>query len=46
MAEAPGGKRDVAQELANFEIWYGATHTVAFWDLFETVMPETPLVDF
>ena len=39
-------KRDVGQELAAFEGWYGSTHTVAFWELFEIVMPETPLVDF
>jgi hypothetical protein len=38
--------RNLAQALAEFENWYASTHTVAFWALFENVMPETPIVDF
>jgi len=38
--------RDVGTALAEFETWYGATHPVAFWVLFENVMRETPVVDF
>ena len=37
---------DVGQALADFEAWYASTHENAFWVLFETYMPETPLVDF
>lgn len=37
---------EVAEALSSFEAWYAATHPVAFWVLFENVMPETPLVDF
>jgi hypothetical protein len=37
---------DAAAALSEFESWYTATHPVAFWVLFENVMPETPVVDF
>ena len=37
---------DVIAELAAFEAWYAETHQVAFWILFESYMPETPVVDF
>jgi len=37
---------DPARNLAEFEQWYAATHTVPFWALFENPLPETPLVDF
>ncbi|HWM49084.1 MAG TPA: hypothetical protein VNR11_19450 [Xanthobacteraceae bacterium] len=37
---------DVAAAMVEFEAWYAATHPVAFWVLFENVMPETPVVDF
>jgi hypothetical protein len=43
-ADAP--KPDVTMALGAFETWYAATHPVAFWVLFENVMPETPVVDF
>ena len=41
-----GELRDVTEALEEFETWYGATHTVPFWVLFENVMRETPVVDF
>ena len=44
--EAESEPGDVAEALAGFESWYAATHPVAFWVLFENVMPETPVVDF
>ncbi len=37
---------DVAAALAQFETWYGQTHTTPFWTLFEHYIPETPRVDF
>jgi hypothetical protein len=37
---------DVVGALADFERWYAETHPNAFWILFETYMPETPVVDF
>jgi hypothetical protein len=37
---------EVGEALAEFEAWYAAAHPVAFWVLFENVMPETPVVDF
>lgn len=45
-APEDAGASDAATELALFEAWYAETHPVAFWALFETYMPETPLVDF
>lgn len=36
----------ILEALAGFEAWYGATHDVPFFALFERVMPETPVVDF
>jgi hypothetical protein len=42
--EAP--ERDVPAALLEFETWYGQTHKVPFWILFENYMPETPVVDF
>lgn len=44
--EAESEPADVSAALADFERWYAATHPVAFWVLFENVMPETPVVDF
>jgi hypothetical protein len=41
-----GELRDATEALEEFETWYGATHTVPFWALFENVMRETPVVDF
>jgi hypothetical protein len=35
-----------ARKLAEFEQWYAATHAGPFWALFDSPMPETPLVDF
>lgn len=37
---------DVIAALAEFERWYRETHPNPFWVLFETYMPETPIVDF
>jgi hypothetical protein len=37
---------DIGEVLASFEKWYGATHDVPFWVLFEHYIPETPRVDF
>jgi hypothetical protein len=37
---------DVIEVLAEFERWYRETHPNPFWKLFETYMPETPVVDF
>ena len=37
---------DVVATLADFERWYGETHPNPFWILFETYLPETPVVDF
>jgi hypothetical protein len=37
---------DIGEALASFEKWYGETHDVPFWVLFEHYMPETPRVDF
>jgi hypothetical protein len=37
---------DVVDALAGFERWYAETHPNPFWVLFDTYMPETPLVDF
>jgi hypothetical protein len=37
---------DIGEALASFETWYGETHDVPFWVLFEHYMPETPRVDF
>jgi hypothetical protein len=37
---------DVVAALADFERWYAETHPQPFWILFETYMPETPVVDF
>jgi hypothetical protein len=39
-------KPDVIRTLAEFEVWYEATHPNPFWVLFENYMPETPVVDF
>jgi hypothetical protein len=44
--EAEQEPADTAKSLAEFEVWYAATHPQPFWVLFENVMPETPLVDF
>jgi hypothetical protein len=38
--------RDVLEQLTGFEKWYAETHPKPFWILFETYMPETPVVDF
>ncbi|MFD2182805.1 hypothetical protein [Rhodoplanes azumiensis] len=35
-----------AAALAGFESWYADNRHGPFWTLFETSMPETPLVDF
>jgi len=48
---APSGDEDAPQPdiiaaLAEFETWYTETHQSPFWVLFETYMPETPVVDF
>lgn len=40
--EAP----DVIEALADFERWYAQTHPAQFWTVFETYLPETPVVDF
>ena len=37
---------DPAAALAAFEAWYQAARGTPFWILFETYMPETPVVDF
>jgi hypothetical protein len=37
---------DVVGVLAAFERWYAETHPVPFLLLFETYLPETPVVDF
>ena len=37
---------DPADALAEFEAWYAASRGTPFWRLFDTAMPETPLVDF
>ena len=37
---------DIGKALADFETWYGETHDVPFWVLFEHYIPETPRVDF
>jgi hypothetical protein len=37
---------DVIETLVEFERWYRDTHPNPFWKLFETYMPETPVVDF
>src|SRR5450631_4104544 len=37
---------DVIGTLAEFERWYGETHSGPFWVLFENYMTETPVVDF
>jgi hypothetical protein len=37
---------DVIEALVEFERWYVETHPNPFWKLFETYMPETPVVDF
>jgi len=37
---------DVIAALADFERWYAETHPNPFWILFDTYMPETPVVDF
>jgi hypothetical protein len=37
---------DVIGRLAEFERWYGETHSGPFWVLFENYMTETPVVDF
>ena len=37
---------DIGEALASFEKWYGETHAVPFWVLFEHYIPETPRVDF
>ncbi|MGA2126824.1 MAG: hypothetical protein ABSG76_11800 [Xanthobacteraceae bacterium] len=42
--DAPGP--DVIAALAEFETWYAETHSSPFWMLFESYMPETPVVDF
>ena len=44
--DAADGPADPARMLADFEAWYAATRGTPFWRLFDTVMPETPLVDF
>ena len=46
LEEVPELISDVIAELAAFEEWYAQTHPVQFWVLFETYIPETPLVDF
>ena len=43
---APAAPPDVVAALTNFERWYAETHSQPFWILFETYMPETPVVDF
>jgi len=48
-ADAPAAEAadaDVVAALAEFEAWYANTHPVPFWALFETYLPETPVVDF
>lgn len=40
--EAP----DVIEALGEFERWYAQTHPAPFWTLFDTYLPETPVVDF
>lgn len=42
----PGEATDPADALAEFEAWYAASRGTPFWRLFDTAMPETPLVDF
>jgi len=37
---------DPAAALAEFETWHIAARGTPFWVLFETWMPETPVVDF
>jgi len=37
---------DVIAALAEFETWYAEAHSSPFWTLFESYMPETPVVDF
>ena len=37
---------DPAAALAAFEAWYQGARGTPFWILFETYMPETPVVDF
>lgn len=44
--QAPGETADPARALAAFEAWYAASRGSPFWRLFDTAMPETPLVDF
>ena len=39
-------KEEPASALAAFEEWYATARGSPFWILFETYMPETPLVDF
>ncbi len=45
-AESEVEPQDIGAALTAFEMWYAQTHPVAFWVLFENVMPETPVVDF
>jgi len=37
---------DVIAALAEFETWYAEAHSSPFWTLFESYLPETPVVDF
>jgi|SRR5579862_7695068 len=41
-----GAPADVIATLGEFERWYADSHPNWFWILFETYMPETPVVDF
>jgi len=43
---APPAAPDVVAALTAFERWYAETHPQPFWILFETYIPETPVVDF
>ena len=44
--DAPAAPPDVVAALTDFERWYTESHPQPFWILFETYMPETPVVDF
>lgn len=44
--DAAAAPPDVVAALTAFERWYAETHPQPFWILFETYMPETPVVDF
>ena len=44
--DAAKAEIDPAEALAEFEAWHIEARGVPFWVLFETWMPETPVVDF